>query len=589
MPTAWESSRGPSRRWRSGPWSLVLRGDELAQVAWNERTVLRGVRAVVRDRDWRTGEWTVGAVAESDDGIEVPVRSRSFGADLTGTIRVLARGDTLSVEFVAVSGGEFDTNRTGLVVLHPPRLAGADLVVTHPDGTRETTRFPLTISPHQPVSDIAALAWNDAGMRIRADLAGDVFEMEDQRNWTDASFKTYSRPLALPFPYRLAAGEQVRQSVTVRVTGRPSGTAGRVSDRIELTPGGRFPAIGVAASTAPDPEPRGLPRVGRSMLVELDLATPNWPAALVRAAERGLPLDVRVVLPTPPEPSLLRDLTERLRPLAVERVAVFDPASHVSEKDVVTALRDAMARAGVTHPVVGGSRSHFTELNRRLGQLPGDLAGVTVAMTPLFHELGTAQLVESVAMQRLVARQAVSYAGDVPVHIGPITLRPRFNDAAASAAAGPARSDLTEGYGAEFTGAVDPRQQAPELAAWTIAGAAALAVPGVAGLTYFEEWGPRGIRSASGAPYPVAAAITALARVDAATLLGGESPDGFVWAVGARQWDHDVVFMSNLDTSARTVAVALDRVVRRVVVPALSWQALRVTAPATPGRPTARD
>ena len=35
--------------------------------------------------------------------------------------------------------------------------------------------------------------------------------MEDQRNWTDASFKTYSTPLELPFPVELSAGEQIRQ------------------------------------------------------------------------------------------------------------------------------------------------------------------------------------------------------------------------------------------------------------------------------------------------------------------------------------------------------------------------------------------
>ena len=28
-----------------------------------------------------------------------------------------------------------------------------------------------------------------------------IFEMEDQRNWTDASYKTCVRPLALPWPY----------------------------------------------------------------------------------------------------------------------------------------------------------------------------------------------------------------------------------------------------------------------------------------------------------------------------------------------------------------------------------------------------
>ncbi len=31
-------------------------------------------------------------------------------------------------------------------------------------------------------------------------MEGDTYEMEDQRNWTDASYKTYVRPLAYPGP-----------------------------------------------------------------------------------------------------------------------------------------------------------------------------------------------------------------------------------------------------------------------------------------------------------------------------------------------------------------------------------------------------
>ncbi len=44
--------------------------------------------------------------------------------------------------------------------------------------------------------------------------------MEDQRNWTDASYKTYSTPLALPFPVEIRAGETVEQTVTLWVTRR---------------------------------------------------------------------------------------------------------------------------------------------------------------------------------------------------------------------------------------------------------------------------------------------------------------------------------------------------------------------------------
>ena len=53
-------------------------------------------------------------------------------------------------------------------------------------------------------------------------MEGDTFEMEDQRNWTDASYKTYVRPLALPWPYLIAKGETIDQKVTLTVSGSAS-------------------------------------------------------------------------------------------------------------------------------------------------------------------------------------------------------------------------------------------------------------------------------------------------------------------------------------------------------------------------------
>ncbi len=37
--------------------------------------------------------------------------------------------------------------------------------------------------------------------------------MEDQRQWGDASFKTYNRPLAKPWPYKIEDGSVLEQSV----------------------------------------------------------------------------------------------------------------------------------------------------------------------------------------------------------------------------------------------------------------------------------------------------------------------------------------------------------------------------------------
>lgn len=549
----------PAREWKSGPWSLELRDDEFADIAYEGRVVLRSVRAVVRDRNWDTAGLVVDRVDASGIALTLHVHSVGLGSDLRGVVRAEVRGaGRLRLLADLESTSEFQTNRTGLVALHPPALAGAAMDVRHPDGGVTHSRFPADISPHQPAFDIAGLSWSYDGLAVDVRFAGDVFEMEDQRNWTDASYKTYSRPLALPFPYTLAAGERIVQSIDISVSGTPTPVVEDGVTRIRLEEGPALPAIAVSASTAPDPDPAFAP-TGSAVLVELDLATRNWRAALDRAAASGLPLDVRFVL-ADDDPTALDHAVPALHDLSVARVTAFPPtgaARHVSDIDAIGALRHALTEAGIEAEVVGGARSHFTELNREHHRLPRGLDGIVFSSTPLFHSLSSAQLVEALPMQRLVATQGVRLAGGLPVHIGPISLRPHFNDVATTPPPMPAHDDLRDGYGSALTDAVDARQAAPELAAWTVASAAAFAVPGVATLAYFEEWGPRGVRTVDGTTQPAFDAVTALAALAGEPGLRGDSPDGLVWALGARTADGDVVLVANLDRRSRTVEVEL--------------------------------
>ena len=570
--------------WRSGRWSLELRDDEFADIAYDGHVVLRSARAVVRDRNWDTAGLIVDRVDGSDLALTLHVHSTGLGADLSGIVRAEVRGPgRLRVLTDLESRTEFATNRTGLVVLHPPELAGAGLHVRHADGTVAHSRFPERISPHQPALDIAGLSWSHEGLEVDVRFTGDVFEMEDQRNWTDASYKTYSRPLALPFPYTLAAGERVVQAVDIDVSGTPAAADPDPVARIRLEEGPPLPAIGVSASTAPDPAPADRwPADGggwpATVLVELDLATRNWRAALDRAAGRHpadpsrrspserprdeatpRPLDVRFVLDES-DPASIDEAVHALRGLPIARVTAFPPtgpARHVSDLDAIARLRHALAEAGLDIAVVGGVRSHLTELNREHHRLPRGLDGIVFSSTPLFHSLSTAQLVESLPMQRIVATQGVSIAAGIPVHIGPISLRPHFNDVATTPPPMPEHDDLRDGYGSALLDAVDARQWAPQLAAWTVASAAALAVPGVATLAYFEEWGPRGVRTADGTALPVLAAVSALAALAGAPGLRGDSPDGLVWALGARTAGSDTVLVANLDVHPRRVEVEL--------------------------------
>ncbi|GAA4359488.1 hypothetical protein [Microbacterium rhizosphaerae] len=580
------------REWRSGAWSLELRDDELADIAFEDRIALRSVRAVVRDRNWDTARLAIDDIEEGDGELRLRVHTEGLGADLAGTLRVIAADSRLTACLDLVVGESFWTNRTGLVVLHPAGVAGEALRVRHSGGRHEATRFPADISPHQPVVDIAELDWSHAGLDVSVRFAGDVFEMEDQRNWTDASFKTYSRPLDLPFPYELGAGSHVKQWVEVRARhaerlSPASAPRRRAADVVVLEEGGAFPEIVVGASTAPDPAPQP-DAVGSAVLVELDLATPNWRAALDRATA-GLPLDVRFVL-AEDDPAALIAGAQALRGRDVARVTAFTPggeAPHVSDVAAVASLRTALAEAGVTAAVVGGARSHFTELNRERHRLPDDLDGIVFSVTPLFHTPSTAQLIESLAIQRIVAAQAVDRAGGSPVHIGPVTLRPRFNNVATTPPPMPGHADLREGYGPQLLDADDERQDAEELAAWTIASAAALAVPGVASVAFFEEWGPRGLRRSDGSARPVAAAVTALAALSGTRLLHGASPDGLLWAVGGVAEDGaQTLLVANLDAAPRLVDVRAPGGSASFALPPGGWiRRGRVSAPSAATAP----
>jgi len=608
----WWPARGLS--WRSGRWTLELRDDELADISYDDVLVLRSVRAVVRDRDWQTAPLVVDDVRDHADTLALTVHSVGLGSSFAGSVRVALHDAALEVTCDLVSDEAFDTNRTGLVVLHPPTLAGAPLHVTHASADPEETVFPPRISPHQPVRDIARLRWDAEGVAIALGFAGDVFEMEDQRNWTDASFKTYSRPLELPFPYRIDAGERVTQRVRLEAArieaadaaGSPTRRSSPELPTITLRPAGDFPRIGVGAATAPDPErPPDLVAegIGSHVVVELDLADASWPAALARAARGGVPLDARIVL-ADDDPAALDDAVRALRGVHVVRVAAFaptGPARHVSDVAAVAALRAALRRADRETPVVGGTRAHFTELNREFRRLPtgtdeGGLDGIVFSSTPLFHSTGTHQLVEAVAIQRRVAHEAVGLAAGLPVHIGPVTLRPRFNDVATTPPPRSGRTDLAAGYGAQLLDADDPRQSSPELAAWTVASAAAFAVPGVDSVTFFEQWGPRGIQSADGVERPVAAAIRAL--IDAAgpdthpaRLLHGDSPDGLLWALGGATPDGGAVVAANLDRVPRAVRIVLPETLQTpeprkpltLTLAAGTYARVALTPPSRPG------
>jgi D-apionolactonase len=577
MSNAWLNSHAPEKTFRTGNWSVKLRDDELAEISYNNHLILRSVRALIRDQDWNTPSIIVEEVTQSENQLAIRISSSSFGAMFTGKITFSVIADVAEIEMSLVSSSDYLANRIGLNLLHPPALAGTKLSVLHSNKEVEESVFPIKISPNQPVMDISGLGWKQGGLAVNLALTGDVFEMEDQRNWTDASYKTYSRPLSRPFPYPVASGETINQKLVILVmqselAKKPKQNS---TNRILLSQQGKFPSIQLGAATNPvaaDVKPTfqaDLPAL--PLLLEVDLRTQNWKAALAAVAKHEAGIDLRIICQAGTQEKDFDELLDQIKSLNILRVAVFDAEQHIWLAQLSTKLSSAMQRRGISTTQLAGARSHFTELNRNVTKVPDTCAGLTFSITPLFHALNTEQLVESIAMQRLVTQQAVDMADGKEVHVGPITLRPRFNNVATKAPEIPEVTDLSKGYGAEWFGNSDNRQQSPELAAWTIASAAAIAIAGVNSITFFEERGPRGIESSEGDAYPVYAAVKELSELVGGNLLTGESPDGLLWAIGSGS----TVLVANLGSIKANLEIELEGQIKKLELEPFSWANVR--------------
>ena len=118
----------------------------------------------------------------------------------------------------AMDGGARSTflrNRIGFCVLHPIRECAGARCPPSTHGRRHEAgdgEFPRLIAPATRSSSCIGLSHEvtPGTYGPSCEFEGDLFETEDQRNWIDASFKTFCTPLRLPFPVEIEAGDAVR-------------------------------------------------------------------------------------------------------------------------------------------------------------------------------------------------------------------------------------------------------------------------------------------------------------------------------------------------------------------------------------------
>ncbi|MBI5667437.1 MAG: hypothetical protein HZC41_05465 [Chloroflexi bacterium] len=496
----------------AGPLTLTYEAGSLRYIRLGSREVLHQIYAAVRDHNWGTvpGQLHDVQMDRQPDSFHIRYRSEhrrgAVQFDWIGDITGAADG-TITFRMDGAALSTFKRNRIGFCVLHPMDCAGQPCTIETVSGDRYDSQFPVEISPHQPFYDLRAVTHEALpGVRVEVRMDGDTFEMEDQRNWTDASFKTYCTPLGLPFPVTVEAGTKISQTITLRLIGAPPRIESAADDLTftlfqHTTP---LPPLGLGvASHGASLSATELERLKALHLAHLrvdvrfgtaDYAAKFRQAALETAAIGG-GLEVALFLTDAAEAELaaFHALLDEVQP-AISRWLVFHRCEKSTTARWVTLARQALGAWAEHAPVGAGTDAFFTELNRE--RPPLDVVDfVTYSLCSTVHAVDNASVTETLAVQAETVKSARAFSGGKPVMVSPVTFKMRWNPNAT----GPEPATPP----GELPPQVDARQPSLYGAGWTLGSIRYLAESGAASVTYYETTGWRGVmETAAGSPVP---------------------------------------------------------------------------------------
>ena len=576
---------------KAGPLSAELDAGNLRYIRYGGVEVMRAISYVVRDTIWGTYNPDVQnlSVQQDDDQFKVTYHAvcKDDKQEIHYDASITGKADgSLLFEATNDAKTDFHSRRVGFVVLHAlDGVAGCPVEVLHVDGNTETSVFPKLVEPWQPFFDIRALTTEPVpGLKVTCTMEGDTFEMEDHRNWTDASYKTYVRPLAAPAPFTISAGERIPQSVSLSISGPVPTAAGTTAGPVTITLGdesGTMPKIGMGVH----------PRRAEAALDAADLIKQAGPQVLICHFDprdghnaddlrrfkalgdaSGADLVLELVVPCDDDyRQELAGIAEQIKQAGVNFSAVtVAPGADLiagvpfSDFPKVPPLGDLYREARKVFPGVaigGGSFSYFTECNRRRPDAQ-DIDYLSHVTCAIVHAADDRSITETLEAVPYVITTARSFAGGKPYWVGPSAIASRHSPFGGAPAANPNNDRITMVR-------MDPRQRSLLGAAYYLGYIARMAEGGLDqvaiaspvgefGVIYRKmDWDQPGFDGASAQVYPVYHIIAGMAaaalQVRVSTTSDNERD---VQAVAYRKDSSVELWLANLSGEPRQISIA---------------------------------
>ena len=509
---------------RAGPLSMIFESGDLRYIRFGDHEILRRVYVAVRDHNWDTilPQLSNVQIEREDDAFRITYdvenkqwrrsissgRGQSQGTQMgPSPSRWTGRHDQPSVATESAS-----------VCCTRWAVQGVPCRIEKVDGAVEESAYPISIAPQHlidgeikpvaPFNNMRAVSYEvTAGVEAEVRFEGEVFEMEDQRNWTDASYKTYGTPLSEPFPVEVPAGTKISQRITLTLktqrelsAEKPDAATQPLTLEISSTDPRPLPRIGLGVASHGEPLNAGelerLKLLNLSHLrVDVDLTQPDYEVTLRRATDEARALGVSLELAlfltdaAAAELQAFAEVVEQVKP-PIGTYLIF----HQTEASTSAQWVD-LARRYLTGAKIGaGTNAYFTDLNR--GRPPVDaLDLVCYSINPQVHAFDNSSLKETLEAQAVTVESTRQFTDGLPIAVTPVTLLARFNPNATGPEPEPAPGELPA--------QVDIRQMSLFGAGWTLGSIKYLSESSASSVTYYETSGWRGVmETANGSPLP---------------------------------------------------------------------------------------
>ncbi|MFP4162733.1 MAG: hypothetical protein ACLFQB_03440 [Chitinispirillaceae bacterium] len=429
----------------AGPLSLLYENGYIRSICAGNNELLRRIYVAVRDEFWNTIEYTV-----TDEKIEKKADSflatflchhKRGAVDFAwkGVVRGSENGRVeFSMDGEALS--RFQTWRIGFCILHPLDFSGKPVRVAHAGGKESEYRFPVSIEPYQPIMNISSMiTYLSPSESVKISTEGEVFEMEDQRNWTDATFKMYCPPAAEPGLHYVDEGSEVSQKVALEISENVASSekteksVGAVLDVRKTSSPFPFSRLGSCLDPCTD--------ISSETLRLLELLSFSFYRVDIDFCDSGLTgklkasADICSVLDTSLELALhftsdYKKETEELLcalrsvQLPVKRFLVFSTEERVTPEPLTAYVRGALKAYSPRALVGGGTDNYYVELNRKHPPVK-KLDCLSFSVNPQVHTFDNSAVMENAPGVGEVLGDIRRFSGDLPVGVSPVTLRPR--------------------------------------------------------------------------------------------------------------------------------------------------------------------